>query len=105
MSRSEDRSPISMIAQFRTPTLRMPMQVSDLSAGGCRIDVGRVQLAVGQWVVIKPEGFEGLSGTVVWCRDGYAGVKFHTSIYGPVVDHLCRIYPAPENTFEIELAA
>ena len=39
---------------------------------------------------IKPEALEVLTGTVRWKEDGWLGVEFHNSMYGPVVDHLAK---------------
>ena len=39
---------------------------------------------------IKLEALEVLTGTVRWKEDGWLGVEFHNSMYGPVVDHLAK---------------
>lgn len=50
----------------------------------------------GMRVVIRPDGLEGLSGIVRWVRGNQIGVEFDTTLYEPIVEHLCRIHDAGE---------
>ncbi|MND00939.1 hypothetical protein D3C83_197310 [compost metagenome] len=44
--------------------------------------------------MIRPEGLEGLTGTVRWILGERAGVEFDQPIYGPVADHLAERHRA-----------
>ena len=51
-------------------------------------------MRIGQRVVIRPKGLEGVSGVVRWTEGQQAGVEFDMPLYEPVVDHLCQLYAA-----------
>lgn len=66
--------------------------ISDLSVLGCRIDSLALILGVGDQVVIRPEGLEGLTGVIRWVKNHSAGIEFDRELYAPVVEHLQRRY-------------
>lgn len=66
--------------------------IRDLSAEGCRIMSFALSVRVGGHVVVRPQGLEGLCGTVRWVRGHEAGIEFDRPLYTPVVDHLHRQY-------------
>ena len=47
-----------------------------------------LRLSVGQRIVVRPEGFEGLAATVRWVSKHQVGVEFERPLYGPVVEHI-----------------
>ena len=51
-----------------------------------------MNLNVGQRIIIKLESMEGTSATVRWVTNEEAGLEFDRPLYGPVVEHLQRIY-------------
>ncbi|MCB2078013.1 MAG: PilZ domain-containing protein [Novosphingobium sp.] len=66
--------------------------ITDISREGCRIESRALTLGAGDLVVVRPETLEGLCGEVRWIEGHAAGVRFETSLYGPVVEHLHRTY-------------
>ncbi len=60
----------------------------DLTVSGCQVIIGKGHLAVGQKVVIRPDGFEGLPAAVRWIEDDRAGIEFASDLYPAVFDHL-----------------
>ena len=64
--------------------------IGDLSAHGCRIQSSGLILSVGQLVVVRPEGLEGLCGRICWVDGHVAGIAFDQPLYQPVVEHLQR---------------
>ena len=66
--------------------------INDISRLGCRIESCALTMRKGDPVVITPEVLEGLCGTVRWTEGNAAGIEFATPLYGPVVEHLCRLY-------------
>lgn len=91
--RRTDRKPIAMAAQCRTVTgMRDQAVLSDISAEGCCITTRGILFLVGARIVIKPEGFEGLTGVIRWIDGHRAGVQFDVPLYGPIVDHFARVH-------------
>lgn len=66
--------------------------IRDISAEGCRIVSRALTVRPGAMVVIRPNGLEGLCGTVRWVRGHEAGIEFEVPLYLPVVEHLHRSY-------------
>lgn len=66
--------------------------ISDISAGGCRIDSLGLVMGVGDLVVVRPEGLEGLCGVIRWIKGHSAGIEFERPLYPAVVDHLHRTF-------------
>ncbi|WP_374282121.1 PilZ domain-containing protein [Novosphingobium sp.] len=64
--------------------------ISDLSEHGCRIDSLGLILHVGDLVVVRPAGIEGLTGVIRWIKGHSAGIEFDRPLYPPVVEHLHR---------------
>jgi len=64
--------------------------ITDISSGGCRIASKALTVHVGDLVVIRPDGIEGLCGEVRWVKGHDAGIAFADSLYPPVVEHLHR---------------
>ena len=105
MARREERRPLAMNAQCRSGHDRRNVALWDLSSHGCRIVLaGMVHIAVGQRIVLRPEGLESLSGTVRWRSEEFAGVEFDRALHPAVVDHLCRLHP-DDSRMEMEMAA
>jgi hypothetical protein len=68
------------------------VMITDLSIAGCRIESRALSVHEGDLVVVRPEGIEGLCGTVRWVQGHTAGIAFETTLYPPVVDHLHRTH-------------
>ena len=66
--------------------------ISDLSEHGCRIDSMGLIMRVGDMVVVRPEGIEGLTGVIRWIKGHSAGIEFDRPLYAPVVEHLHRTF-------------
>ena len=96
--RNEQRQLVELPANCRTQSgLRGSGRISDISAQGCCIATNGLFVRVGLKVVIRPEGLEGLTGTVRWINGERAGIEFDNPLYEPVVDHLARIHAAGED--------
>jgi hypothetical protein len=84
-----------LAATCRTQSgLRDSGYISDISPHGCCLTTNALSVRVGSRVVIRPQGLEGLTGTVRWIEGQHAGVEFDTPLYEPVVDHLGRMHGA-----------
>jgi hypothetical protein len=93
--RRANRKPVVLTAQCRTQSgLRDQGSISDISPEGCCVTTNSLFFRVGTRVVIRPEGIEGLTGTVRWIVGDRAGVEFDQPLYAPVVDHLAERHQA-----------
>ena len=93
--RRAQRRPVLLAASCRTQSgLRDNAQISDISPHGCRLTPNTLVMRIGQRVFIRPEGLEGVSGTVRWIEGQHAGIEFDTPLYEPVVDHLSQLHAA-----------
>jgi hypothetical protein len=104
MARREDRQSLAMNAQCKTPQGRRIVAVSDLSTKGCRLSLASIRLNIGHRVTLRPDDLEGLTGTVRWIADGFAGVEFDYPLHTAVVDHLCRIYRDETKSIDMDFA-
>lgn len=68
--------------------------LTDLSTHGCCVTTRGLFFGVGTRVVIKPDGFEGVTGVIRWINGSRAGVQFDTPLYGPIVEFISRNNPA-----------
>ena len=85
--RVNKRRMLVLAARLRRAGQMAFCEVVNLSETGCKLKAVACFAAVGVSVTIKPEALEVLTGTVRWKEDGWLGVEFHNSMYGPVVDH------------------
>ncbi len=91
--RRAERKTVVLSAQCRTPSgLRDKAEISDISTQGCCIRTDSVLLRVGAHVIVRPDGLEALGGTVRWISGDCAGLEFDQPLYGPIIDHLARLY-------------
>ncbi len=60
----------------------------DLSVFGCQIEQHRIAVEVGQIVVVRPSGMEGLSGTIRWIAGEKVGIEFDGPLHPAVMEHL-----------------
>ena len=88
--RSSERRKLVFGVRLRCAGRMALCEVVDLSETGCKLKAVANFVTVGDNVTIKPEALEVLTGTVRWKEDGWLGVEFHHSMYGPVVDHLAK---------------
>jgi hypothetical protein len=66
--------------------------ISDISEGGCRIDSLGLIMGLGEMVVVRPQGLEGLCRVLLWARRHSAGIEFDRALYPAMVDHLpCKL--------------
>ena len=97
-SRNLKRKSVEMPAKCRTQGgLRGSGRILDLSAQGCCVSTNGLFVRVGLKVVIRPEGLEGLTGTVRWIEGMRAGIEFDAPLYEPVVDHLARLHASGDD--------
>jgi hypothetical protein len=92
------RRPVALAVQCRTQSgLRDDGEISDISAEGCCLRMHGLYFRVGQRLIIRPKGLEGLPGVVRWVSADLAGVEFDRPIYGPVLDHIAQAFPAQQH--------
>ena len=78
-----------MKARCRTAAGMRDMAVlTNISTHGCCMQTRSLHLSIGVRVVVRPEGREGIVGTVRWIDGVLAGIAFDAPIYTPVVEHL-----------------
>lgn len=93
--RRDERRPVRMAATCRTQSgMRDNGYISDISKNGCRLTTSTLAVRIGTRIVIRPQGLEGVSGTVRWIEGAHAGIQFDAPLYGPVVDHLSQLHAA-----------
>ena len=93
-ARQQSRAPVVMNAKLRIIGGKgIDVSVIDLTADGCRIAKPSIELRVRQQVAIKLESLDYLKGSVRWSDDSTAGIAFERPLYGPVFEHMQRIYP------------
>ena len=91
-----------MTATCRTQTgLRDSAHISDISQHGCRLTTKTLSIRIGQRIVIRPQGLEGVSGVVRWIDGQDAGIEYDAPLYEHVVDHLGRLYAAAGRTVDV----
>jgi hypothetical protein len=103
MPREHDRKPVAMGGKLKTPHGRQDVAVSDLSLTGCRINAIYMTLAVGQKIVLRPEGLEGLNAVVSWASGPSAGIRFETPLHPSVLDFLVKLHPDESRPIAVEI--
>jgi hypothetical protein len=92
-ARLQSSSPVVMRAKLRIIGGKgFDVAVTDLTADGCCIVKPNVELRLKQKVSIKLESLDFIKGSVRWSNETTAGIEFERPLYGPVVEHLQRIY-------------
>ncbi|WP_179408827.1 PilZ domain-containing protein [Novosphingobium marinum] len=69
------------------PNLFAYVEMSDISCGGCKIRTTRRDIQIGQSLVLKFPGLEGLAGKVSWKLGTDLGVKFEQPLHPAVARH------------------
>jgi hypothetical protein len=103
--RKKERKTLAMRASLRIKFTQQPATISNISENGCRLDIGGLELHPDNRVLIRPDKFQSLLGTVKWVSNGMAGVEFDTPLEPSVVDHWCRIYPDDGKAVMLDIAA
>lgn len=89
--RSAERVATSQKVICRNSSGIMPdVWLADLAISGCQVIVRNGALEVGQRVVVRPDGLEGLPGVVRWVEAYRAGIEFGTPLHPSVMQHLLR---------------
>jgi len=81
---------------------RHALHISDLSVGGCAIDVaGPHPLKPGTAYGIKINGLETLGSTTAWTAGQSAGLEFERPLHPAVADHIAALHPpVPSDEFD-----
>jgi hypothetical protein len=103
MAREHDRIPVAMSGKLRTPYGRQDVTLSDLSLTGCRINAVFMTLSVGQRIVLRPEGLEGLNAVVSWTSGPSAGIHFDVPLAPYVLDFLVKAHPDESRPIAVEV--
>lgn len=89
MERRAARKPVVLPARCRSRTgFTDWVVIGDIDEYGCRIDSTALLYGPGEWLVVRPEGMEGLCGQIRWVEGHSAGIAFQHPLYLPVVEHL-----------------
>jgi hypothetical protein len=92
-NRRSDRSPVAMSARCRTEKGgRAYVAVINLSEQGCCLLMKDSVLHKGQRVQLWPDGMGNLIAQVQWTNGDVAGLKFESPLYGPVFEHLTKLF-------------
>ena len=103
--REHPRSSLAMPARVRRLSYNQPAMVRDLSAAGCKLETSGLSLEPGDRVLIRPNGFESLLGTVIWTQGGQAGVKFDEALRQATVEQFCMKFPDLGTAVLLDIAA
>lgn len=103
--REYPRSSLAMPVQLRRFIHNQSAVIRDLSSTGCRVETSDTPLDPGNRLLIRPEGFDSLLGTVIWSRGEQAGVQFDEALPHALVDRYCRLFPDPDTSVLIDIAA
>jgi hypothetical protein len=83
------RQTVKITAKCGISSKLMPVQITDLSAGGCRIRFQDVHLGMGQRVMlIIPGACADLTGIIRWRDSENAGIEFETIINQNFLKHI-----------------
>jgi hypothetical protein len=91
--RDQERRPVGLPGNLKTPRSRQDVTVSNLSTIGCKVEAIYLSLIAGEHVLIRPEGLQSLPAKVVWCSGPSAGLLFDQPLHPAVLDNLCRQHP------------
>ncbi|MDB5725095.1 MAG: PilZ protein [Novosphingobium sp.] len=78
--------------------------LEDLSAVGCCFVTRGTCFKVGNHIILRPAGLEGITGTVRWVRANRCGIEFSAPLYGAVLDHLCKQFGNAVHPMIVEAA-
>lgn len=70
------------------------VRLVDLSANGCRLDIGS-DIEAGAWVWLKLPGLEPRYSRIAWSRAGFAGIEFEAPLHDAVIDALAALDRVP----------
>ncbi|MDE2436066.1 MAG: PilZ domain-containing protein [Sphingomonadales bacterium] len=93
--RQSPRSLLHKHIRFRTGLQVVPgVRLIELSTTGCRLLAECCFVQVDQRVIIKPEGFEEMTGFARWVKGDQIGVRFerplHPSIFAHMIERFSR---------------
>lgn len=92
--RQSDRSDTKQKVDCRNSEGALPEAwLMDLSVSGCQIVFRLGHLGVGQYVVVRLNGLEGLSAVVRWVSQERAGIEFLQELHPSVLAHLLKSPP------------
>lgn len=84
------RRTVEIMAECRIRSRLLSVELTDISAGGCRIRSPNMHVGLGQRVKLKIYGLELVAGTVRWRDPEHAGVEFDTPLDQAVIEHICN---------------
>lgn len=71
------------------------VELTDISRGGCQINLRAGKIEADRVVVVRPKALEGLTGIVRWISHQAAGIQFANPLVAAVVDNLTDAGEAP----------
>jgi hypothetical protein len=103
--RNAERKAVRMPASCRTANgLRDDGWLEDISAVGCCFVTRGTCFKIGNHVVLRPGGLQGITGIVRWVRANRCGVEFSAPLYPAVLDHLCAQFSGAASSVQVEAA-
>lgn len=80
------------VAKCRTASgSKYDLQVLDLSAGGCLVELGFRAFKVGERVLVGLPGLSAIPGEVVWIEEKDAGIAFEAVLHEAVYENLIAV--------------
>ena len=70
------RKQIELNLTCRTPAIRRPGTIHDISDGGCRLEQHGARMELGGTALLEVPGLGRLSGHIVWNHGSIAGIQF-----------------------------
>lgn len=87
--RASDRKPVTIPGSYRTGSGQVRnVALTDISETGCRFHERIGYLPKRSIISLKISTLGPFDCTVVWQSGGNTGIKFHTPLYGPILDHI-----------------
>ena len=92
--RREIRLPVRMQGRYRSGNGRVhDVQVSNLSAAGCRMFQNHSWLDIGDVISLRVENIGPIDAIVRWKDRTEMGVEFLTPLHPSVLEHLASHFP------------
>lgn len=91
--RKASRAPVAFEAQLRLADLsKIKLSVVEISTHGFRA-MTPSKMHIGESVYLHVPTLSALHATVRWTNGNACGCEFIQPLYGPVADHIARLFP------------
>ena len=90
--RANERRPLRLMVKSRVKSRVVPVNMVDISEGGCKIKASPGFGEIGDRVTMKVGGVYAPIGYIAWIDGRIAGITFDGEIHQAVLDHLCAAH-------------